>query len=528
MNLLSSRCLARISLISKSKIGRVSDRACFLVRFFLALFLVGIMFPIQNGWAYQTASDKTKLNTETAEQRWFEVEVILYKANSDAGLNNESWSVNTPLEIPSEVVDFLQPFSESEQDSSNDIDLISQDLSLGTKKQTPDLSIGLEKPFLLLNEKEFQLTEEANRIARNRNYTLVAHFSWRQPVFGRKNSRPVRVAGGFNFQETFDYSGSKKIDPAYLELRQGLESQYAIDQERDQDYIKPPTPSPNTPEANLQIPSNDNLAPNQANLLSVGQKQNGSNVPESNISGSNTPKSNIPKSSTPTEAKFVSVPLPWVPEVDGSLFVYIQRNYLHIDAKLFYRLPLKEEVSALDLTNSVISFDGGLSGFSDPVEEDDTIMPQSELITANVGETPTPTPTSASASALNWSVPKSNPNDHLIWRLDDDFLAKKVEKFYITRLINYPLEQTRRLRSGVLQYFDHPLIGMLVVIRPYQRELISPTRQSDDIISSPVDLNSSVLDRPGVNDAKRDNSVLDVTNPINQSNAPNALGKSSG
>ena len=60
------------------------------------------------------------------------------------------------------------------------------------------------------------------------------------------------------------------------------------------------------------------------------------------------------------------------------------------------------------------------------------------------------------------------------WEIDDNFLDKESEKMYIERLFNYPLQQSRRMKSGELHFFDHPLIGVLIVIRPYELESTTP------------------------------------------------------
>ena len=54
------------------------------------------------------------------------------------------------------------------------------------------------------------------------------------------------------------------------------------------------------------------------------------------------------------------------------------------------------------------------------------------------------------------------------WEIDDNFLESESEKMYIERLFNYPLKQSRRVKSGDLHFFDHPMMGVIIMIRPYE------------------------------------------------------------
>ena len=74
---------------------------------------------------------------------------------------------------------------------------------------------------------------------------------------------------------------------------------------------------------------------------------------------------------------------------------------------------------------------------------------------------------------------QTNQDDQFEWQFDSDFLSQDSEKVYTEKLFNYPLKQTRRMRSTELHYFDHPNIGMLVVIRPYELETDSEELTND-------------------------------------------------
>ncbi len=335
-------------------------------------------------------------NKDIEQPRWFEVEIILYKANSEKGLQNESWDTDTKMKLPEEIIDFLQPFGfvetlESKQQnpaplsdlgkgpqSSVNQNKESSDASL-TARELRSENLAQEKPFVLLHDDLLQLKTEALNISRHVSYDLLAHFSWRQPVLSKREATRLRIAGGFDYQQSYEFSGEKKLEIVSIEKEPHL----------------------------------NNLAPEI-----VTQTQQ----------------------SSPTDkhqdGKPVLVALPWVPEIDGSIIVYIHRNYLHLDTDLYYRRPGKEQIDIFDLTSL-------------PSLDDIANQPSTE-------------------TDLPGLTQQSINTDAFSWQYDDDFLSEDNKQAYTERLFNYPLKQNRRLRSNQLHYFDHPLIGMLVMIRPYE------------------------------------------------------------
>ncbi|MCP3673658.1 MAG: hypothetical protein GY829_04200, partial [Gammaproteobacteria bacterium] len=69
------------------------------------------------------------------------------------------------------------------------------------------------------------------------------------------------------------------------------------------------------------------------------------------------------------------------------------------------------------------------------------------------------------------------------WQLGDDLLLDDREESTIMRnvLNKYVMQQSRRLRRNEIHYLDHPLFGLLIQIRPYEKKL--PT-DNDEIDSS--------------------------------------------
>jgi len=379
------------------------------------------VFPIQ---AFAEQSDEMEIE----QPRWFEVEIILYKANSEEGLQNESWDTESKMKLPEELIDFLQPFGLPEQLSSSQLaaDLTeSSELTYRQEIQETDLSIeqqleidndgqdtttqgeelsetpGIEqqeKPFVLLEDELLQLKAEALNISRHVNYDLLAHFSWRQPVVNKRETTSLRIAGGYDYQQSFEFSGEKKLDLVTPDDQQAL---VEINEDFDE-----------------HLPANNSLANNLEPKLDLQETQN-------------DPINDLQNSEP------VLVALPWVPEIDGSILVYLHRNYLHIDTDLYYRRPGKEQIDIFDFQTplpSLADANGELQSETNLLD-----LPQQAINT-----------------------------DDFSWQYDDDFLSKDSEQSYTERLFNYPLKQNRRMKSNQLHYFDHPLIGILVMIRPYE------------------------------------------------------------
>ncbi len=377
---------------------------------------------------------------EPEQLRWFEVEIILYKATSEQGLQNESWDTNINMQLPDELIDFIQPFglpaestADAEQlsmlqknakinqqqdrqvDSSGAKNLTGSGIpAKDTEIKNPEFkALDVEQPFVLLEEELLQLKAEALNISRHVNYDLLAHFSWRQPVLSKREATSLRIAGGFNYQHTFEFSGEKKLEIISADESSLLKgaADFSINTELNSNSQQ----SASEPE------------PQRAEIDTTDEQESGQ--PEQLLGA-----------------------LPWVPEIDGSILVYIHRNYLHVDTDLYYRRPGRQEVDIFNFQNLLPPLD--------------TLDTEQE----------------AKTSFLDITQQPINADD-FAWQYDGDFLSKEFEKTFTERLFNYPLKQNRRLRSNQLNYFDHPLIGMLVMIRPYEINLEDQSIQEDELVN---------------------------------------------
>lgn len=136
------------------------------------------------------------------------------------------------------------------------------------------------------------------------------------------------------------------------------------------------------------------------------------------------------KDTAPTEGTLASQP-PALPELEGTLKLILSR-YLHIDADLLYREPLKAE----------------------DVQQ--------------VAAEDTPVPTMGEVEDSNQTKLPAQQQD-LFMLAEQGGLSEDQPHYRV-----YRMQQSRRMRSGELHYLDHPVFGLAVMVTPYEPPAKSP------------------------------------------------------
>lgn len=411
--------------------------------------------------------------TKTEQDRWFQIEVIVFKSNRSEGLFAESWNDKTELTKPSNLIDFLQPYQEKKfphsqvlDEATNDqiarsenehnVAQVNNEKSVGgspnnsttlsaeatdtTQLSSQLLPLGIDEiPFKTLSKDQLQLSNEAKSLTRHPDYQVLFHKAWRQPVLGFKQAEHVRIAGGQDFSEEFKYDGTKKIfNEQYPEFNSKDSFSTAAAEQFN-------TQTDETEVNNSQSIDDSSLQPSNTETIKFGNL-----IPE-------------------------LVPSPWVPELDGDIKVYLSR-YLHIRTNLYLRRPDKEEVEVIDLNmfnNDMLSIqndeDRSIQVTDSALEGFDSFKTDEVDLTADDKQTSTDTIYNFNQSLANTEL-QPPQKSQFSWEIDDNFLEAESEKMYIERLFNYPISQSRRVRSGELHFFDHPLMGVLILISPYEIE----------------------------------------------------------
>ena len=473
---------------------------------------------------------------EEEELRWFEIEVIIFKPTNQQGLFDESWSDDIQIEKPENLVDFLQPYQEisnadgetlydksippedsdnasllhgeaaddtlinnpepktTQTPESNSLDSIDP-LADGQIAETTDslgetsLSEGTsfieeEQPFVLLDKELLQLNDEAKSLSRHPEYQVLFHQAWRQPVLGSKEAERIRIAGGQDFSALFEYDGNKiiaKTEPSQDPLDPEQSTQLNplsttagddnLPQFQEFGNNETATASTITPVGETEVildQQSQSAQPNDGQIINTVDEQVGLEEQAGDALNSQL------------------VALPWVPELDGDIKIYLGR-YLHIRTNLYLRRPDKEEVEVIDLNMLNDDLLTGLIYGQDSIAIENynlttpTTQSQFELdINNNLQLDNDPQSIGLTSDEPSNSVFDTNENSQFSWEINDNFLETESEKMYIERLFNYPLKQSRRVRSGELHFFDHPLVGVLIMIRPY--ELNKELTEDDGIL----------------------------------------------
>ncbi|WP_320822926.1 CsiV family protein [Reinekea sp.] len=144
---------------------------------------------------------------EAEAERWFQVEVLIFKNPTLETDNPELWPSYAEIQHPPAFIR-LTGISEILTDNSAD----DPDLA---EANTPDTVMELSAPvsveglsaFQALSEAEQQMIGEHDMIARDRRYQVLFHEAWNQPVPSRDEVIPIRIDGGERFGRQSELQG---------------------------------------------------------------------------------------------------------------------------------------------------------------------------------------------------------------------------------------------------------------------------------------------------------------------------------
>lgn len=413
------------------------------------------------------------------EERWFEVEVILFERNLDPAKVMEHWDQSVYPTYSKNNTNPMQRFTDNKnlisasgQDNLDNTALSNQSATSTTDLQptliddsdtlpvygsdqdnnafsdandesniiraTPVVIDGanlktevktLSMPILAASE--LQLNEQFTALNEHANYNVVMHAGWRMQPKNRKNAIPIRLFAGQNYQQQYKLNGDPIIKvPATVTTT-------AIDA------------SDGGPDS-----INATTASNAVDTTSIS-----SNAPEQeSIPGSDT-KIVIPE--------LVAKPV-W--KIDGELTIYLE-HYLYAKTDLFVRKEgsktiTDEQTSATELADTEVMRDANdidllkrLGIHLEPKQAN-----YSDLVVVNEQDA-----TSATADAE--AVKTDGKVDTEVEADVESVLnTEAAAKANIPFLNSYPMQQLRVIRSGEIHYIDHPMFGMLIQIRKYNPE----------------------------------------------------------
>ncbi|MCP4270793.1 MAG: hypothetical protein GY781_02330, partial [Gammaproteobacteria bacterium] len=302
----------------------------------------------------------------------------------------------------------------------------------------------MEKPFIILDKELNQLNKLRSQLARSRGYRPLLHISWRQPVENKKNSQLIRLFSGKNYSDTFNPDGDARVDIASIDTFLTEENKpigpFSIDSQTN--YNKQNSP------IDTETSEISPFSSNSSSLVPFGN----SNLLTSEDYRRST-REKISLCQTLYQEQLAnSDPDVW--QLDGNIRIYVQR-YLHLETDLILRIP-GEEALQLGAIETSLAADRLLDSL------------QTENLTSGNSQPATTSDDHLTANTLSAEA----TNTTFGWKLADDFLSDdQSQSIVIQQVLNkYPMLQNRRIRSNEIHYIDHPLFGLLIQIRPYNKE----------------------------------------------------------
>jgi len=351
------------------------------------------------------------LPTYAAEEtRWYEIEVIVFK-NKSGNVNEELWPDHLAVTYPDDVIDFMSEFVYSPPENhiteKQAAEWILQQNSLTSEPNKTEV----EKPE----------TEIANDPQSEQPFVLLAdEFKQLAPQY-QSLSRSSQYTPLTHVVWRQPTKTSREAEWVRLVGGQDFFSTFKkTGESKADDYLYQTLGLTNYSQDVSADTMND---PYPSASATDSSTTTATITPSSNQSVF----TNDPLNSALPEMPPVYIP---VPELDGSIQIYLNR-YLHINTQLFLRIPGKKEIDISSLNSSLSS---------------------SLLDMTNDGQM-----SSSFESGFSWN-----------YQTDNIFDEQEKETLLVDRLFDYELNQSRRIRSGEIHYFDHPLFGIIIQVRPYE------------------------------------------------------------
>ncbi len=138
----------------------------------------------------------------TEEQPWYQVNIIIFERVYSS--ENEYWSKDQPLIYPKNMIQLTTPNPQkTTQNGSTNQDRYTQP-STHIKQ---DITFTPEQPFTRLDD-EKGLQDTARRLRNARNYRVLFHESWRQPLQALNKSPAILIKGGDIFDDQYALNGT--------------------------------------------------------------------------------------------------------------------------------------------------------------------------------------------------------------------------------------------------------------------------------------------------------------------------------
>ena len=407
-------------------------------------------------------------HASTTEQRWFEVEVIVFERNITPESITEHWDVALTPSYSAQAknpfaafIDKSKLINPDAKVATNDTLLASTDSSdaelipdtsalpeFGTALSTAEQQINNQsapgvtttavtidganlKPayrdpsLVLVPAAELQLNNQFKALNTHANYNVILHAGWRMQPQARNNAIPIHLFAGHNFAQQYNPDGSVITVPA---AKASLVTNVAG--------------------------TNQTIAtPNESSFVT------------------NSAPISLAANNVPLAAAKVPV---W--QLDGELTIYLE-HYLYAKTDLFIRKEGHLSAPTTVLEENSMS-DPSTEANSDMVD----LLKIAGIRLADSGDsaghnTATEVVTTATTAELSaQQVEGAGQANGTI--VGSDILADSaIAAQQVPFLRSYPMQQLAVIRSGEIHYLDHPMFGMIIQIRKYEPPVAGSTNQ---------------------------------------------------
>jgi len=151
------------------------------------------------------------------EERWYEIEIIIFENPDQAGVSSEVWPNNPGLPNFENTIELMpQQMPAMEGDNSINLDnvhpgdpTIPADQAI--TEEPPATNPPMPEPYQLLTNSEFNLTAQEIKLSTSEKYYPLLHIAWRQPVLSQENSRAVHIYSNMEQSQIDDIQSSAEI-----------------------------------------------------------------------------------------------------------------------------------------------------------------------------------------------------------------------------------------------------------------------------------------------------------------------------
>lgn len=141
------------------------------------------------------------------EERWFEVELIVFAHLNGQALESEKWPDITGLILPKKVIELGQPAPEpieKPKPKTGEQSLVFEQVNSSAVEPIP-----MPVAFVMLKDEELQLKESFKKLKRSREFRPLLHVAWRQPTYSAKHAQTVLLYEGMTEPEYTENTKNK-------------------------------------------------------------------------------------------------------------------------------------------------------------------------------------------------------------------------------------------------------------------------------------------------------------------------------